>query len=326
MATLFDALKNSLNAQQAPAPVESEQQQIQKVLAAKSGKAAGTGGAPKASNLGEAQAINITQAQSAQVGQQAATAAVGVQTDAANLATQDRVFQAGQQAQARSAADEIATRTAGTTEAIAAREQNATAQRQSQELMRTDAINSAASQKLKQMATDKRISVDDIFAEFKASNKELEFRKDAAELEQVGFLLAMQDKAYVDTLEMIGKEQNLRDELSFREEMYRVTFGNELNDLTDKLNFQTKYNADQRAFEMELAKIDINAALQLANAAIRDANNQAIAQGAIDTAKAGADAYMTYGNDSDSDSGYELTSSSSPKASQNSNLKPSEYD
>ena len=292
MATLFDALQQKLTPGD-PAVVSPEQERIQKALQAKSGKAT-TATGPKASALGENQAIAQAGAQLAQV-QQAGTAAAGqIAAGAANLQTQDRVFQAGQAAEARGAADQLAVRGTAATEALAARETQARDQRGANEGLKIQSINAEAERTLKSLATQRDIEVDSIFAEFEHSNKELEFRRDAAKIEQLGHLIALQDRAYMDEIDRIGRERSLEDEIAFKEEMFRLTFGNELSDMTDQLMWQTKYNADQRTYERELAKIDAGAALQFAEAAIRDANRQAIAQGATDAAREGLDAYGTH--------------------------------
>jgi hypothetical protein len=155
--------------------------------------------------------------------------------------------------------------------------------------LKVAAINNAASQKLKELSTEKRVAVDDIFSDFERSNKDLEARKDAAELEQIGFLMALQDKSYLAEIDRIGRERGLTDEIQFREEMQRLTMGNALSDQASKLGFQSMYNADQRMFERQLASIDIAGALSMAEAAIRDSNNQAMVQGVVETGKAGLD-------------------------------------
>ncbi len=191
--------------------------------------------------------------------------------------------------QGRQAATNLATQGATARTQISTREDLTGMQRQATESTKTVQINNAAEQKLKELASDRRVTSADLFQSFDHSNQELEQRKDAAELEQLGFLLAMRDKSYLDELERVGQERGLQDEMAFREESTRLAFGNSTSDLLSKLGFQSAFNSDEREFEKQLSGIDAEGALAIATSAIKDANNQAVVQGGIQTAKAGAD-------------------------------------
>jgi hypothetical protein len=290
VSTLYDILKQKLASGTAPV-IQPEQDQVQATLAAKSGKAAAGTAVPAASNVQEAAAIDQGKAQLAQqqVAGQQLLADVGQQEGA--LAAQGQAFQATQAADARAAADRLATQNTAARDTLSAKADTAAMQTQATEGIKVAQINQNAANKLKELATERGTTVDDIFSEFDNSNKELEFRKDAASLEQAGFLLALRDKSYVAEIQRIGQERGLQDELAFREEAQRVVWGNQLSDLVDKLKYQTGFNAQARKNEMNYADIDIDWALQFANAAIRDNNNRAVAEGAVAAGRAGADAY-----------------------------------
>lgn len=287
MANLFDALQQHTS--QMPGAPAPQQAQVQASLAAKTGKASTGGSTPHASNIGETAAIEQSKAQGQQIGLQTATAANEVQNQSTALDQQAATFQAGQQAQGREAAQGLATQNTATREQIAGKADNALAQTAAQEGTQVASINANAEQKLKAWATERNISVDDIFADFEASDKELEQRRDAAQLEQAGFLMAMRDKSYVDEIQRVGQERGLQDELAFSEEVNRLTWGNELSDLLDKTSFQSAFNADQRTFERDLAQTDASWALKFAEAAIKDENNKAMIEGGTGLVKAGAD-------------------------------------
>jgi len=292
MASLFDTLKQTLS--EAPPALQPQQSQIQKAFAAKSGKAAVGAGAPKASSLGEANAMATTQAglgQAQMQGQQIASDLQGQQT---NLAAQGTLANQALASEARQSANTLTTQAVTAREGMATKDQVATSSIQAGERIKTDQLNNAASMKLREYATQRNIETDNLFADFENNNKELASRRDGAELEQLGFLLAMNDKAYLDELDRVGRERSLRNEVSFREELGRVVWGEQLSQQLAKMQFESGFNAQGRDDSKLLASINIDAAMALARAAIEDGNRQAIAQGAVDTGKEGLDAWAKY--------------------------------
>ncbi len=292
MPTLFDSLSKNLTSQAASPPMFAPQQaDVASGLRAKSGKAPTSSTAPKASNVGESAATGLATATvdaaagnsalaGAKVENAAQTQQAKIDAADATLASQTRSAQAQQAQQAQLAG-----------ESTQATEQMATSQNLVQEQLKIAQINNSADQTLRSLAAEKETSVDNIFQGFESSEKELLYRRDASELEQIGFNLAMRDRAYVDEINRIGAERDLNDKLNFKAEMQDLVLGTELSNAMDEMGFKTKLNASQREWDYYIASIDVESAERLASAAVQDAGRMAMIGATGSLAKAGTDGY-----------------------------------
>lgn len=287
MATLFDALQQRLTNPETQAP-QPQQGQIAAVLRAKGGKAGG-GTAPAASSLGESAAIGAATPSPIPGALAASQVAGAAQEQQANtqlaeqsLASQQRIAESG-----------LTARATGTREQLASTQQLAADQRASQESMKAASINSNATNQLRTMSTQKGVALDNIFSDFKRSNQELEFRSDAAALEQLGFQLAMSDRAYLDELQRVGRERELYDNLKFQNEMNDVVLGDNLKTAMDNLQFEKAFNSDARMWEKQLTEMGADAKMDLARAMVADEQKRAVVTGLGSAAGAGASAYAT---------------------------------
>ena len=136
-----------------------------------------------------------------------------------------------------------------------------------------------------QLASERGLAVNDLFAQFEQSNKELAARSDAAQIEQIGFRLAMADKDYLQELNNVATMNNLQDDLAFKAESQRLILGEEMQSLLKQLNWEEAFNQDTAAFEQQLASIDLESAVAIANAQVAAANTQAAAEGVTDATK-----------------------------------------
>ena len=118
-----------------------------------------------------------------------------------------------------------------------------------------------------------------ILEELGRQNKELDFNRDAAKLEQLGFNLRFQDNKYVTELENQARSLNLNNDLNFKEEMAKTILEDSMELFKGNLNFQKFINMDNRKFAEEMATMDINAAMQLAQAGIAAEKEQALFTG-----------------------------------------------
>jgi hypothetical protein len=242
MATLFDKLSAL---RQTPAPLASEQQSIQNVLGAKSGKAPTSTG-PRATNLGE------------QAAQANVSAALGQQSQQAGMATTAQKLESQQSAEGF-------------------------------QLAKDDQANRSA------LAGDQlQLRQDELLGGLRRSEKELEFRKDAAKIEQAGIELALANKKYLADLELTGKQRRLESDLGFREEMTRLVLGDNLDALMEDIGWRTEFNAKERDWTEQLAMMDLDYALALAEASIRDENARTMFEGATGTAKSALDMGARY--------------------------------
>ena len=286
MPNLLDQLNKGLNATPAP-----QQKQAEQVLKAKKGKATVASG-PSGSSLAENQVLAQAGAAQEQLRVQGVDAASAIDAQADQVETQKRLATQELDNKEQNFNRNLANQTTDTRESVESREEQVLSSLSAAEMRKTNEINNLADNQLKTLASQRQLALDDIFSSFEQSKKELEFRKDAAELEQLGFLMAMNDAAYVDELQAVAKERNLMDDQAYREEMLTVTLGDNFKNFLDEMGFREFYNEQGRINESELAKIDINSALQMAAAAARDANNQAIVGGIMGAGKAGMDYWV----------------------------------
>lgn len=104
------------------------------------------------------------------------------------------------------------------------------------------------------------------------STDQLDFQKDAAKFEQVGFNLRMNNRKYIDSLNDAARRARLDDDARFREELLRATLDESRELLDSDLEFRRLMSADEREFTRELSNLSIEQALQYANAGIEQAN------------------------------------------------------
>lgn len=274
---LYDEIKQRLNKPATSSGIGNTQSMLQ----AKGGKAL-TG--PKIKSQGARQAkaqgasaLRQQQAQGTMQGAQAGLDYKGVQQRLAQakeqLASQGRMAQAGMQSQQRQF------------QAGQAGEANVFGQRLgAQSRMQTESITNAFDQQLQNLASERGVAEQDIFESFRQGNEELEFRKDAAELQQAAFMAAMSNKQYIQELNNIATMNNLNDELAFKEELSRLILGKQLDGLLEDLGWQEAYAADANEFKKTIANMDIQTALDIAKMDIKQANNKAVIEGATTAA------------------------------------------
>lgn len=290
MPTLFDKLEKKLSGASNDVQLFAPQQAgIAGALRAKSGKGPGGGGVPAASNLGEQSAIGSAQSTLQQGAANAAIAGaklgVAADTQAQKIAGAEAAL-ANQASQANKA---LATQAQASGEQIQAQQDQAMAGLRADESRKVELLNHQASSQLKQLAADRGLTVDNLFRDFDFSERELAFRKDAARLEQLGFMMAMQDRAYLDELNRIGIERDLTDRIAYAEEMQNTIFGQNMSMVIDDLGFRRKLGDNQREWDRVLASMDLESAMAIAAAQARDANTTAMWSGGGAAVKAGID-------------------------------------
>ncbi len=129
----------------------------------------------------------------------------------------------------------------------------------------------------------------DILAKAERGEDELEFRQDALELEQAAHNLSMQDQEYVSNLKQIGRERRLFDDAAFDVEMDKMVYGNELTMLLEETKWKEKEGNLSRDRKSEIFKIDIDMAMQIAAADLKEKNYRSIISGVQTAATAGAE-------------------------------------
>lgn len=280
MALIDEFRKRMQQQQQAVQPAPDVQGQLQKLAQAKTGKA-GTPGVPVASTMGQ----NVA---NAQLASQAATQGMQQQLQTQQLAAAAQqqqsavdLFRQRLQAERQLSQQGMAAKQATTMEALSGTEARTKKQLSTQEELKLNALNGDYKNKIADLATNRGIQTDDIFEMFRQDTADLEFRKDSAQLEQMAFQMGMTNKAYLQELDAIGKLRGLENDLNFKKEYAKLKHGAEVDATLAQLGWQSAFDADERTFAMEMGKMDIDAAISLANAYISQANKQAIVSGVI---------------------------------------------
>lgn len=275
---LLDELRKRMT-QQKPLVQQDVQGQLQKLATAKTGKAAPMVAAPVASSLGQQQAQGDVAAQATQqqlqanLQQQALSEAAGQQsTELAQL--RQRI-----ENETKLAEQQMAAKGAMAREALTGQETRTKNILSSQERQKLTGMSSNYKNNLNKMATDNKIAVDDIFANFAQDTKELEFRKDGAQLEQIAHNMAMANDKYLQELSSIWAVRDLENELSFNKESANMAYGNTVLDVLGKIGYQELANADDRTFNEMLGRLNIDQALAVGNAQIAQAQASMIVSG-----------------------------------------------
>lgn len=270
MASLFDQISQRMSGGETTPPGQPMgAQQIGAAVQAKTGKAAATP-AP----AGQAAALTAAQEAGAGAGRQQTvqgrTQAAGIQQ--AVGAQTARAEQGAKKLEATRMMEEqrLKSQQMLQQQQVGAGVRESLTKLSAQEQQRVTDINAKAAQALIQMASDRQINMDDMFASVQMSDKELSARRDAGLLEYQSHLLAMSDSTYMQEIARIGKQRNLYDQLEYKKDAEEIRLGTQLSSLIDDLGFKTKFYSDQREYEKQLAEIDIESAIRMAEATIRD--------------------------------------------------------
>lgn len=292
---LLDALKKRQTAQQteaqnALAASQGSTQQAQQLIGAKSGKAGG-GMGPKASAIGEGAALDEAKEALANQTQQQnlETNALGVKEAGVNAELNQKQQELNSQNQL--AQEQLASEGTLAREGIAAQKSNALAKLTSDEQNKIEQVSAGADRAVQEMLSQKGITEDQIFEQFREDNRELMYRRDQAQLEQTAFGLAMRDKAYLDEINAIGETRRLSDSLEFAKESARLIMGENMLSVLQQIGFQERDLTDELEFNKKMAQLSLDEALAILNAQIAQDNQTAMIKGTVDLAGVGVDQY-----------------------------------
>lgn len=153
-----------------------------------------------------------------------------------------------------------------------------------------------------QFLNDSQQKLSGIYQQAQQAEKELNFDKQKAAVEQAGFYERMKNEKYVNQLQQEGEKARLNSDIGFKTSLMNNAMGNAVATLGDKLSYQTLFNASDRKFKEQLAAMDINQAAAILAANINQANQQAIFNG-VDKMVEGGAKYYASNSSSDTSSG-----------------------
>lgn len=135
----------------------------------------------------------------------------------------------------------------------------------------------------------------EILSSFVRSGREIDLNKEKAKAEQLGFMMRLNTDYYLTDLNDEANRAMLQDDIEFQEELARTLFNEELDLFRDDLDFRSMINADEREFELDIANINIDFALKMAESSAEQANQQMMWQGFGTAVEGGLSAYAKYG-------------------------------
>ena len=112
-----------------------------------------------------------------------------------------------------------------------------------------------------------------------------------AGVEQVGAMLRFQNDDYIRNLQREGDRARLKDKVAFDEQLTESIFADNIAGKKLFYENQALFDASDRDFNKELAKIDITTALQMAKENAAFGQKQAQVQGVAEIAKTGVSVY-----------------------------------
>lgn len=113
-----------------------------------------------------------------------------------------------------------------------------------------------------------------IIRDFARNSQNLDLNRKKARAEQLGFNLRLGNQKYLDDLEDNGRRARLDDAVRFREEVQRSVFTDEQDLFQNDLQFRALMRADERTFADQMAAMDIDYALQIAETDAKAANQK----------------------------------------------------
>lgn len=132
---------------------------------------------------------------------------------------------------------------------------------------------------------------DNLLRDFERDSRQLDDTRTQAKTEQLGFLLRLQDKQYIDQLQMEGEKARLNTNLGFKEAAFRSQLEDNMTLFRNDQMFKKFVNSSEREFRDQLSKMDINYAMQVASNAQQAANQQSIFSGIGNVVSGGAAIY-----------------------------------
>ncbi len=248
---------------------KSQQRGIEQLLRARKGKA-GQAAGPAASGLRAQQAVGAGKQALAE--QTFAGRMVDVQARGREeiAAEQQALGEAELRQQEQLTQAQLAQQRTMTDLTLAAEEEAAGTKRAAKGELTTAKLNHGAETTLRNLASDRNITEDNIFADARQENVRLSARKDAADLEAQAFVLAMRDRELMNTYKKMEVERGLDNRARLSQEMARVVFGDKYYALLEEIGFNTTQAADRRYREKEMDKITADIAAAAARAKARD--------------------------------------------------------
>lgn len=112
------------------------------------------------------------------------------------------------------------------------------------------------------------------------AGRTLDFRRDAAQVEQMGFAARLGNEQYVHRLQLEGQRMRLGNQLQFKSEMTRASLATGQQLFENNLNYQRLFNMNDRDFRREIGRMKIDDLVEQAIRRNREESLKTLASGA----------------------------------------------
>ena len=120
-----------------------------------------------------------------------------------------------------------------------------------------------------------RLQINNILTNLSQQRGQLDLEKQGSALEQVGFLLSMQDKKYTDDLKRVGDQRRLTDKFNMLNEMQDIVFGSSIDILKARIGRDNILTESKRDFQRQLSQMSIDEAIKISQIEAQKLDEQA---------------------------------------------------
>lgn len=142
-----------------------------------------------------------------------------------------------------------------------------------------------------------KLKTNQLLSDLERNKGQIDLNRDKSSLDQLAFNLRMQNKSYVDNLQLEGSKSRLDNSNNFSDQLSRSILGDNEQLLNKQLGDQSVLSASNRDFTKAMAQMNIDTAYDYFKADMASAKQGAMIQGVSSLATAGIGAY---GNAQDS--------------------------
>lgn len=135
------------------------------------------------------------------------------------------------------------------------------------------------------------LAISELSDDLRRNREQMTSEQKVANLEHIGFLMALQDSKYIHNLQMEGERQRLGDEQQFEKWMTSAALGDQMASLKSDLEWQELMNMEEADFLREMGNMDMDFAMQMSTAAAKEKAAQQVAAGSAAAIEGGAKVY-----------------------------------
>lgn len=148
-----------------------------------------------------------------------------------------------------------------------------------------------------------KLKTDSLLSELERNKGKLDTARYQSSMEQLGANLRLQNTQYIDNLEREGARARLDDDVKFKEEMARATFGDQQDLLQKALGNKSVLDANEREFQKSMAQMGLDDSYAMFRAQQRNEAQRALYSGIGAITTAGIGAYGTFKDRAPTDEG-----------------------